>query len=74
VINSLMPFNKGLHVLDNLHYAEPDLIASLWYAQAMSNGIRALQREWKQQFSAKSSKVKQAQTYIPSMYCFSRTT
>ncbi len=47
-IDPFVPFKEVLAVLDDLHRAEPDLIASQWYAQATNHQIQLLRREWKQ--------------------------
>ena len=47
-IDPFVPFLEVLKVLDDLNRAEPDLIASQWYAQASENQIRLLRRDWKQ--------------------------
>ncbi len=46
-INPFVPFKCVLEVLDDLHRAEPDLIASQWYATATDHQIQLLRREWK---------------------------
>ncbi len=50
-INRLVPFDDVLRVLDDLHRAEPDLIASQWYAQASEYQIALLRRDWNRQFT-----------------------
>jgi len=47
-LDPFVPFKDVLAVLDDLHRAEPDLIASQWYAQASDHQIQLLRREWKQ--------------------------
>jgi len=47
-IDLFVPFIDVLRVLDDLNRAEPDLIASQWYAQASDHQIQLLRREWKQ--------------------------
>jgi len=47
-IDPFVPFKDVLAVLDDLHRAEPNLIASQWYAQASDHQIQLLRREWKQ--------------------------
>jgi len=47
-IDLFVPFQDVLAVLDDLNRAEPDLIASQWYAQATDHQIQLLRREWKQ--------------------------
>ncbi len=49
-IDRSVPFDDVLRVLDDLHRAEPDLVASQWYANASENQIRLLRREWRRQF------------------------
>jgi hypothetical protein len=41
-------FRDVLAVLDDLYRAEPELIASQWYASATDHQITLLRREWKQ--------------------------
>ena len=43
-------FEDVLKVLDELHRAEPELIASQWYASASEHQISLLRREWHRQF------------------------
>ena len=43
-IDYLVPF-------DDLYRAEPDLIASQWYANASEYQITLLRRDWKRQFA-----------------------
>ncbi len=47
-VDTFTPFRDVLAVLDDLHRAEPDLVASQWYANASENRITLLRREWKQ--------------------------
>jgi len=47
-IDPFIPFKSVLEVLDDLNRAEPDLIASQWYATATDHQIQLLRREWKQ--------------------------
>ena len=47
-IDPFVPFQDVLAVLDDLNRAEPDLVASQWYAQASDHQIQLLRREWKQ--------------------------
>ena len=46
-IDPFVPFQDVLAVLDDLNRAEPELLASKWYAQATDHQIRLLRREWK---------------------------
>lgn len=46
-IDPFVPFQDVLDVLDDLNRAEPELIASQWYAQTTENQIRLLRRDWK---------------------------
>lgn len=50
-LDSSVPFDDVLKVLDDLHRAEPDLIASQWYIHASDHQITLLRRDWKRQFS-----------------------
>lgn len=50
-IDRSVPFDDVLRVLDDMHRAEPDLIASQWYATASDNQIKLLRREWRRQFT-----------------------
>lgn len=50
-INQSVPFEDVLRVLDDMHHAEPDLIASQWYTTASDNQIKLLRREWRRQFT-----------------------
>lgn len=43
-----VPFRDVLKVLDGLNRAEPELVASQWYAQASDHQLQLLRREWKQ--------------------------
>jgi len=47
-LDPFVPFKCVLEVLDDLHRAEPELVASQWYAQASDHQIQLLRREWKQ--------------------------
>ncbi len=47
-VDPLVPFQDVLAVLDDLHRAEPELVASQWYANATDHQIKLLRREWKQ--------------------------
>jgi hypothetical protein len=44
-VDAFTPFRDVLAVLDDLHRAEPELIASQWYASATENQIALLRRE-----------------------------
>lgn len=44
-IDPFVPFQDVLAVLDDLNRAEPELIASQWYAQASDHQIQLLRRE-----------------------------
>ncbi len=45
---AFVPFKDVLAVLDDLNRAEPELVASQWYAHASHHQLRLLRREWKQ--------------------------
>ena len=47
-LDLFVSFKCVLEVLDDLHRAEPDVIASQWYDQASDHQIQLLRREWKQ--------------------------
>jgi len=51
-IDRSISFDDVLFVLDDLHRAEPDLIASQWYANASDNQITLLRRDWNRQFAS----------------------
>ncbi len=51
-VDPFVPFNDVLVVLDDLYRAEPELIASQWYASATDHQITLLRREWKQAVKA----------------------
>ena len=44
-------FDDALCVLDDLYKAEPDLIASQWYANASEYQLTLLRRDWERQFA-----------------------
>jgi len=44
-IDPFVPFRDVLAVLDDLQRAEPELVASQWYAQASDHQIQLLRRE-----------------------------
>jgi hypothetical protein len=46
-VDAFIPFRDVLAVLDDLHRAEPELVASRWYASASDYQIKLLRREWK---------------------------
>ena len=50
-IDRSIPFDDVLCVLDDLYKAEPDLIASQWYANASDYQITLLRRDWNRQFA-----------------------
>ena len=47
-VDAFTPFRDVLAVLDDLHRAESELVASQWYASATDHQITLLRREWKQ--------------------------
>lgn len=49
-LDKTVPFNDVLCVLDDLYRAEPDLVASKWYANASEYQITLLRRDWNRQF------------------------
>ena len=49
-LNSSVTFDDALCVLDDLHRAEPSLIASRWYANASEYQLTLLRRDWNRQF------------------------
>lgn len=49
-IDRSISLDDVLYVLDDLYKAEPDLIASQWYAHASEYQITLLRRDWKRQF------------------------
>jgi len=51
-IDRSVTFHDALCVLDDLNKAEPDLIASQWYANASECQITLLRRDWKRQFAS----------------------
>ncbi len=56
---------EALAVLDDLHRAEPDLLACIWYEQASDHQIRLFRREWKRQFSPQVSPMSTSQVHRP---------
>ncbi len=50
-IDRSISFDDVLFVLDDLHRAEPSLIASQWYSNASEYQITLLRRDWKRQFA-----------------------
>ena len=69
-LDPFVPFKCVLEVLDDLHRAEPDLIASQWYAQASNHQIDLLRREWKQ--SVEPVYTRTLWRYIPEKNEFSK--
>ena len=49
-LESPVPFDDALRVLDDLHRSEPELIASQWYTQASEYQITLFRRDWNRQF------------------------
>ncbi len=49
-LERIVPFDDVLCVLDDLYKAEPDLIASQWYANASEYQLTLLRRDWNRQF------------------------
>ena len=50
-LESSVPFDNVLCVLDDLNRSEPELIASQWYAHASGYQITLLRRDWNRQYA-----------------------
>lgn len=57
--------DDALTVLDDLYRSEPDLIASIWYAQASEHQIKLFCQEWKKQFLPQVSQISTTQVQRP---------
>ena len=51
-IDRSISLDNVLCVLDDLYKAEPDLIASQWYANASEYQFTLLRRDWNRQFAS----------------------